>query len=523
MEAMANYQSWSFAEWADAEDVITLDQSIVDLLDPEVETRLDEFRVILAKIQTFENDVLQPFVEILDTLNTDDLDYNYVGEDDEIWVDLGFNEIEELIALSYTDDLLAIFDAYNELTELEQLLLAERHNSNYYELYYDYYEYFTVAYDDELYAFFIEVEGEGIESYYPYFEHLDEVEAILNGINDLNDISYDFFTVTYDEGEETYFDYTGYSYWLWLNETLPLLQEGKEVYDQIVLIEDSIQYDEGMAYLDLDDVDAVLDMYADYLLLSEEAQELLDPAYISYIYSLALETLANEVDDLAYDIYSIEDEEGTYGLFASYDDILAALAKFEALSEDALEYLSEEALEYYAYLLSIKLPLAEGLDVFNQIEEIEGLDLDNLNDETIEAISDMYVDYLALSEEAKSLLDPEYVDYLVSLVTDHVENSVNSIADSIEEFDTLYNDEDIREDLVSNLLDAYNTYNDLPEDVKDLIDIETREQLEAFHARYLVLSQPKSDIGMIGLILVHLTAGAYFVYKKRKIIGVFSK
>jgi hypothetical protein len=135
----------------------------------------------------------------------------------------------------------------------------------------------------------------------------------------------------------------------------------------------------------------------------------------------------------------------------------------------------------------------------------------------------MYVDYLALSEEAKSLLDPEYVDYLVSLVTDHVENSVNSIADSIEEFDTLYNDEDIREDLVSNLLDAYNTYNDLPEDIKDLIDIETREQLEAFHARYLVLSQPKSDIGMIGLILVHLTAGAYFVYKKRKIIGVFSK
>jgi hypothetical protein len=522
MEAMANYQSWSFAEWANAEDVITLDQSIVDLLDPEVETRLDQFRSILAKIQTFENDVLQPFVQELRTLNTDDLSYTYLDEDEEVWLDLSFDQIEQLIALGYTDDILAIFDAYDELSELEQLLLTERHDSNYFELYYDYYEYFAEVYANSLADFEYDVQEEEWDWYWPLFENLAELETLLDGINDLNAISYEFFVETYGQ-EDEFFAYGMYEYWIYLNDLVPFLKEGKDVFDQVVLVEDLIQFVEGTAYLDLDDVEAVLDMYADYLLLSEEAQELLDPEYISYLYSLALETLANEVDDLAYDIYSIEDEEGVYGLFASYDDILAALAKFEALPEDALEYLSEEALEYYAYLLSIKLPMEEGLDVFNQIEEIDALDLDNLNDETIEAISDMYVDYLALSEEAKSLLDPEYVDYLVSLVTDHVENSVNSIADSIEEFDTLYNDEDIREDLVSNLLDAYNTYNDLPEDVKDLIDIETREQLEAFHARYLVLSQPKSDIGMIGLILVHLTAGAYFVYKKRKIIGVFSK
>jgi hypothetical protein len=114
------------------------------------------------------------------------------------------------------------------------------------------------------------------------------------------------------------------------------------------------------------------------------------------------------------------------------------------------------------------------------------------------------------------LLDPEYVDWLVSLVTDQTENSINSIADSIEEFDELYNDESTREDLIANLLNAYNSYNDLADEVKDLIDLETREKLEAFYARYLELSKPKADFAMIGLILVHLTAGIYFAYKNAK-------
>ena len=514
MEAMANYQSWELS-W---DDLVTLDQDIVDLLPAAVETRLVEFRAILAKIQTFEDDVLQPFVEELNTLDSVDADYLYLDEDGEFWLDLGGFEIEQLITLGYTDDILAIFEAYDELSELEQLLLMERHDNNYYELYYEYYEYFADQYADLLADFESEVQEFDWENYRPLFENLSDLEALLAGINTLNPISLEFFENFYVDGDENYYDYYEYEYWIWLNELLPLLQEGKDVFNQIVIIEDLIQNDDDYDYVNLDDVQAILDMYADFLLLSEEAQDLLDPEYVYSIYSLALEALAYEVEDLGWDIDDIEDESGTYGLFANYDDVLAALAKFEALPEDALEYLSEDAIEYYEYLMSIKLSLEEGLDVFNQIMDIEDMDLDNLDVTTIEAILDMYEDYLALSEDAQDLLDPEYVEWLLSLIIEQVESDIETLPGTVEDFDALFNDAETKDATINGLLGAWNKYQAMSDELRDDMDPEARAHLEALYARYLELTKPSVDLLMIGLILVHLSAGVYFAFKKKDVL-----
>ena len=517
MEAMANYESWIFAEWANLDDVVAIEQPVIDLLDPEVETRLVEFRAILAKIQTFENDVLQPFVEELNTLDSVEVDYLYLDEDGEFWLDFGGFEIEQLITLGYTDDILAIFEAYDELSELEQLLLMERHDSNYYELYYEYYEYFADQYADLLSDFESDVQDGEWDSYYPLFENISELETLLAGIDDLNEISYDLFVEMYGQENEL-FSYDMYEYWIWLNDLLPLLQEGKDVFDQIVNIEDLIQNDDGFDYVNLEDVAAILDMYADFLLLSEEAQDLLNPEYVYFIYSLALEALANEVEDLGWDIYDIEEELDTYGLFANYDDVLAALAKFEALPEDALEYLSDDAIDYYEYLLGIKLSLAEGLDVFNQIMDIEDMDLDNLDVTTIEAILDMYQDYLALSEGAQDLLDPEYVQSLLSLIVEQVEGDIEELPGTVEDFDALFNDAETKEATINGLLGAWNKYQAMSDDLKEDMDPEARAHLEALYARYLELNKTSVDLWMVGLIIVHLSAGVYFAFKKRDIL-----
>jgi hypothetical protein len=285
-----------------------------------------------------------------------------------------------------------------------------------------------------------------------------------------------------------------------------------------VITEDLIQNDDDFDYVNLEDVPAILDMYADFLLLSEEAQDLLDPEYVYFIYSLALEALANEVDILGFNIYNIEDESGTYGLFANYDDIVDALAKFDALPEDALEYLSEDAIEYYEYLLTIKLPLAEGLDVFNQIVDIEEMDLDNLDVTTIEAILDMYEDYLDLSEEAKNLIDPDYVEWLLSLIIEQVESDIETLPGTVEDFDALFNDEETKDATINGLLGAWNKYQAMSDDLKEDMDPEARAHLEALYARYLELTKPSVDLLMIGLILVHLSAGVYFAFKKKDVL-----
>ena len=524
MDLYANYGSYNMA-W---DDVVYLDDETASLVSDTTEVRLDFYRETITNVEGFEQDVLQPFLNDVIAEKDALIDSNlwlYYFEDyyNENVLDLGFYEIEFLIEEGYQDDILAIFAAFDELSDMEQLLIDEYNYYGIYEELFDaYYYYFVDDYSDELYDFMYDVQEEDWYWYYPLFENLEALEALLEKISTLPTISYDLFTDIYTDfwGEE-YYDYETYEYWLHLNELLPLLKEGFPVFEQLKNVDENLlqydsEYDEY--YFDLEDIAAVIKMFNDYTALSEDAQYLLDGEYIYWLYELALETLANYVENLLWNLYDIEDEAGTYGLFANYDDVLAALAAFEELPEDAFDYLDEEAISYYEYLLGLKEYLEEGLDVYAQIIEIENFDFDDLSPEDIEAIGDMYQAYLALSPEAQQLLDPEYVDYLMSLTVEFVESNVSNLPETLEDFEAAFNDPETKDQTIADLLAAWNAYQAMSEEMKELMDPEQRAHLEALYARYQELIKPNVDLGMIGLIILHLLAGTYFAFKKRDLL-----
>ena len=524
MKLYAEYGSYDVADGDEA----YLDDETASLVSDTTELRLDFYRETITNVEGFEQNVLQPFLNDViaekDALIDSDL-WLYYFDDyyDENVLDLGSDEIEFLIQEGYEDDILAIFAAFDELSDMEQLLIDEYHYWGIYdELFNAYYDYFADDYADELYDFMYDVQEEDWYLYYPLFENLEALEALLEKINDLPSLSFDRFTEIYTDfwGDE-YYDYETYEYWLHLNELLPLLKEGFPVFEQLKNVDENLlqydsEYDEY--YFDLEDIAAVIKMFNDYTALSEDAQDLLDGEYIYWLYELALETLANYVENLLWDLYNIEDESGTYGLFANYDDVLAALAAFEDLPEEALEYLDEEATSYYEYLLGLKEHLEEGLDVYAQIVEIENFDFDDLSPEDIEAIGDMYQAYLALSPEAQQLLNPEYVDYLMSLTVEFVESNVSNLPETLEDFEATFNDLETKDQTIANLLAAWNAYQAMSEEMKELMDPEQRAHLEALYARYQELIKPNVDLGMIGLIILHLLAGTYFAFKKRDLL-----
>jgi alpha-tubulin suppressor-like RCC1 family protein len=523
MTMYVNYGSYDMSYY----EIVYLDDATQALLPAAVETRLDQYREMLENIENFEQDYLEDFVETMIDLQAGlDDEFEFYYYDDYYYenvLSLGNRDIEYLIANGYEDDILAIFDAHDELSELEQLLISEYHYWEIYEeLFTEYYEYFADDYDDELYDFMYDVQDGDWHWYWPLFENLEALEALLNKINTLPNLSYEMFVEMYEDfwGDE-YYNYETYEYWIHLNSLLPLLQEGHPVYLLIANIENNLlKYDdeEGYTYIDAADAASIFAMYNAFLELSEDAQDLLDPEYIYWLYSLALEAVAYEAQSLLWNVYDYESESGYYGLFANYDDVLAALATFEALPEDALEYLDEDAIAYYYYLLDLKLLLEEGLDVYGQIREIEEMDLENLDDATIEAIGAMYANYLALSEEARALLDPDYVDFLTNLAVTFVQDKINELPGSIEDFESLFNDNETKAGAISNLLAAWNAYQALTPELRELLDPAYVAALEAIYARYLELLRPTVDLAMIGLIIVHLFAGAYFAFKKRDIL-----
>jgi alpha-tubulin suppressor-like RCC1 family protein len=490
MEAMANYQSWELS-W---DDLVTLDADIIALLDPTVELRLNEFRTLLTNILNFEQNFLQPFINSVVTENNQDVTFTYLDEG-KSWLDLGFDEIESLIELGYEDDILAIFTAYNNLTELEKLLLTEYYDYNYEELYLQYYYYFADAYSDQLWDFEYDIQDGDWDWYYPLFNNLTELQALLAGLDALNPISKEFFTYFEIYDEEKDYDYYSYEYWLHLKDLLPLLVEGKPVFDLFVAIEDGdiINYDDGYYYVDVKDAKQIIDMYNAFALLSEDAQDLLDIETISWYYELALEALAYEVEENLWNIEDIEYDEGYYGLFANYNDVLAALTSFEALPEDALEYLDDDSVEYYEYLLSIKLALAEGLTVYGLIVNIEDniikydtqgnpyVDLKDVN-----TVLNMYTEYSKLSAEAKELLDPEYVAMIYTLALQAQANVViNQLNDLsvVEEDNGTYALFENYDDVAAALA----AYNALATDAKNLLDEETQ-------AYYAYLNGLRADL-----------------------------
>jgi hypothetical protein len=586
MDFYASYGSYDMA-WDDA---VYLDDETTSLVSNAVETRLDYYRELLAAVEGFEDTYLQPFLAAMLEL-TEEFDGefsftyydNYYGE---FALDLGYAQIEYLIENDYQDDILAIFDAYDALPELVQLLINEWNFYGIYEeLYYAYYYYFADAYSDELYDFMDDIQDDYWDWYYPLFVNLDELQALLEKINSLPQLSFTWFTDTYvDYWGEEYYDYYSYEYWLHLNELLPLLIEGKPVFDQIVIIEDFVQYDDDEYdyYVNVEDAAAIIAMFNDFLALSEEAQELLNPEYVYWLYDLALTALANDVASRLYSIADEEYENGYYGLFANYDDVIAALTAFEALPEDALEYLDEDTIAYYYYLLDLKEALSDGLEVYGQIIDIEDLiqyDEDTesfyVNLDDAQSILDMYANYLLLSEEAQELLYPEYVYFIYDLALQALANNVNAMVatiedgevidindlqavldaiaaynalpedakeyaeeayqrllgllnvirqsventvdalPSLEEFADLYNNPDTREQAVNDLLAAKEAYDALTDEQKEDFDPELKAKLDALLSLYAELQRPDVDFGMIFLILVHLSAGAYFAFKKR--------
>jgi hypothetical protein len=334
LEYYLQYGSFELANAIDGD--IYLDDDIIAILDPSVETRLDEFREILANVNEFEQDYLQTLLDAIALFDaTSEEDFFYTDEDDNSqWLDLYDLNVGALIEAGLGDDILAVFAAYEALTEIEQMLLTEYYYWNYDELYYGYYEYFITVYEnalDEIYT----IED---NNYYDLFDKLAEIEALLADIDNLNEISFDLFT-TFDEDGEYYW-YESYEYWIYLSELLPYLQEAKPVFDDWIVIEAALKYDEFEAIvLDSESALAILAMYKDYSDLSEDAQYTLDDERINDLYELALSFLVNVAKQLIEALPLVEeltlDDES---------DVELARRAYNLLTEDQQEALGEDYL-----------------------------------------------------------------------------------------------------------------------------------------------------------------------------------
>jgi alpha-tubulin suppressor-like RCC1 family protein len=403
-------------------DYAPLSPEAIALVEAGTETILNQVRTVLANVEALEAKLiaLRSTVDIYD-------------EDD-------FNTSNFRL---YEADILEILATYEALTDIEKLYfdVYNEYDLNfdylygYYEdLFYYYIDMFVEEYDEKLYEIW-DLEDEF--GYAALFANLDLIKTLLPQLNTLPELAREWFT-DYNEYYEYYY-YETYWYWIYLNDLLPLLEEGYDVYLQLEVIDD----------LDLDpmtkaNADLIIKMFTDYLALSEDAQDLFDIDYIFDLFYEAFYFYIDPIETLFYDIDDVEYEEGNYGLFRIYTQIQQALAALEGLPAgvvfDEFTYYDEDyeeywywTYDYYLYLKDLQPLLTEGLAVYNQIVAIEATDLDgDLTDAQMAAITKMYTDYLALSEAARDLLDPEYVDWLNSLVLEALANRTTNLLLDIE-------------------------------------------------------------------------------------------
>jgi hypothetical protein len=496
LEFFVQYGSFELSNRID--DDIYLDDDIIAILDPSVETRLDEFREIIANVNEFEQDYLQTLLDAIAAFDvTSEEDFFYTDEDDNTqWLDLYDLNVGALIEEGLGDDILAVFAAYEALSEIEQMLLTEYYYWNYDELYYGYYEYFITVYENALGEIYTIEDN----NYYELFDMLAEIEALLADIDDLNEISFDLFT-SFDEDDEYYW-YESYEYWIYLSELLPYLQEAKPVFDDWQAIESALDYDEFEDIeLDRESALAILAMYEDYSDLSEDAQSTLDDERINYLYELALSFLVDEVEDALYNVWDIEGEFGYDGLLENLDDVNAALALYDNLPEDLLEFMDSDAVDYYEYLKDLQAALTEALPVYNMIQALPEVP----SEDDIESILEAVEAYQDLSEEAKELLDTSLLNLLL-------ENVAEQLIDALPLVEELTLDDESDVEL------ARRAYNLLTEDQQEALGEDYLLSLEAAEARIEALKQTAwGDIlTTFGVLLLHLAAAAYFVFLKRK-------
>jgi alpha-tubulin suppressor-like RCC1 family protein len=435
-------------------------------------------------------------------------------------IDIYGNDYETTDLYDFLEELNIIFTAYETLGEdLVQLLVPELHEY-YFDLYYDYYYSYINEYQKLLY----EIEDlQWEEGTYALFAILDQIKDVLAQLENMPDVSKEWFTYFNEYWEE--YDYWTYSYWIYLSDLVPILEEGFPVYEQLEAI-DLLELEP----MTKETADAILAMFTDYLALSEDAQDLFDIENIFDLFYAAFSFYTDPIYDMFYDIEDTEYDAGYYGLFAIYDLIEQALATFDNLpvgvlldeltggdDEDGYWYW---LYEYYLYLSDLKPLLEEGLDVYNQIMEIEEFDFDNLTTDDVLAISNMYTDYLALSEEVKELLDPEYVAYLASIAVLNVQNNLENLPEDLETFETLFADPETKDEAIEDLLNAWNYYQSLSDELKAQLDPDYVANLQAMYARYLQLIQPTSvvNFAMLSILIVHLVSGTYFAFKKRDLL-----
>ena len=449
----------------------------------------DETKDVVARIQA----ILDNVTAFEDKLKAFRLTVDIYDEDE-------FNEDN---FRDYETAILALFAEYEALTEIEKLYFDVYNDYvNDYDYLYGYYEdlryyfiyFYVYEYEDKLFDVW-DLEDEYGYSY--LFENLDAIKALLLEINDLPDFAYDFFT-EYDDYYEEYY-YSAYEYWIYLNSLVPFIEEGEDVYFTFRDLIDGLVYEDEYPVLDEDLAFAILANYQAYLDLSEDAQYLLDGYYYEFLFEEAVWYLTNRVENALFVLYN----SGTSYLLENLEDVNAALALYESLPENVLEFLSEEALAQYEYLKGLQAALTEALPVYNMIQELKDIDEVETND--IDAILDAIEAYNALSEDAKNLLDDEF---LMGLLTQAAQLAIANLP-PVGEL-TLEDEAKVEQ--------ARRAYNLLSPEQQAALGEDYLTRLQAAEARIIELKQFNwaTFLTTMGVLLVHFAAGAYFVFLNRK-------
>lgn len=470
-----------------------LSEASIAQLEPETEAKLEEIRALLNEVKAFE----AKLVAFRETVS--------------IYDDTVFN-IDTF--KNYEQDILDIFAAYEALNDLPRLYFQvyNEYDDNF-DYLYGYYQDLEMMY---LFLYIDSYETDILDMYdiedefgiYGLFENIDEIKALLLRIDDLPQLAYDEFT-EYDEFNDVY-DYDGYWYWNYLNDLLPLLEEAEPVYQDLMDLEDEVEFEDGYPMYTKATALQAIALYAEYLLLSEDAQNTLDPDYIFFLYEEALYYLASEVEDALNEIWLIEDDLGTLGLFENLEEIEAALALYDDLLEEASDYLSDDTIEYYMYLKSLQAALIEAQPVYVLINELPE-DTEELTASEIEDILEAVAAYNELSEDAQDLLDGQFLFELIE-------------ASTIQSIDSLPELEDITLDDEEAVRNARAAYDLLTEDQKESLDESYLERLLAAEARILELQQGNlSDLLItFSILILHIGAAAFFVFKRRKEIATLT-
>jgi hypothetical protein len=171
-----------------------------------------------------------------------------------------------------------------------------------------------------------------------------------------------------------------------------------------------------------------------------------------------------------------------------------------------LDYLDEEVIAYYEYLKGLQAALTEALPVYDRIQDLK--DIEEVENDDIEAILDAIEAYNDLSQDAKDLLDGQF---LLNLLPQAARLAI----DNLPPVDELTLDDE------AAVEQARRAYNLLSPSQQAALGNDYSARLQAAEARIIELKQFNwaAFLTTMGVLLVHLAAGAYFVFLNRKALA----